>query len=461
MPSRLYRSSGNKPLSGLRFAVKDTIALKGLRTGFGSQAWAALAAVERSTAPVVRLLLEAGAILVGKLKTTEFAEGLDPCEWIDHICPFNPRGDGHQKPSSSSTGSAVAIASYDWLDFTIGTDTGGSIRHPAGVNGVFGQRPSCGLVNLEGVLGATELFNTAGIFARGVEIFTRVGSYLVNQATPPPLNITDNRKYNLLYPTRPAQTDPSNPHHHGQNRWFPHPSVDPKNWTEAEQKIELTIRNLESHSSCDRIPFNIDDLWRATPPIGQPRSLDESVGAIYSTLTTASFAPTILTDFTHRHQSNHAGASPQICPLVRRRLTHGHTLPATTITSALQSMAAFRLWVTSVLFGSYDQSATTILIFPQSHGRPDYRDEIPDRTELFNDKFSIYSFGYLVGCPDYTIPVGEVPFTSKVSGEEGYLPVSIGLVGRPGSDVELMGFVRRLGEMGVVRDVKVGRRMYD
>ena len=459
MPSRLYAVQIDQPLAGLRFAVKDTIAVKGLKTGFGNKAWLRTYQAEKTTAPVVKLLLEAGAVLVGKLKTTEFAEGVDPCEWIDGICPFNPRGDGQQKPSSSSTGSAVAAAAYDWLDFTIGTDTGGSIRHPAGVNGVFGQRPSRGLISLEGVLGATDLFNTVGIFARDVDTFTRVGSHLVSRAKPS-RSIVKTRKYNLLYPTRAPQTDNPDPHHHGQHRWFPHPSVDPKHWSEAEKQIEAMLMNMESQFNCERIPFNINELWRATPPIGQSRSLDESVGHIYSAITTASAVAGGLDQFIHDHRAKFDGKDPRISDLVSRRLDHGRNVATEEISDALKAMQAFSAWIETTLFGSYDQDATTILIFPQSCGRPEYRGDIPDRTELFNDTFSIYSFGYLVGCPDYTIPVAEIPHFSKITNQTELLPVSISLVGRPGSDVELFDVVRQLHKAGVISDVATGSRMY-
>ena len=458
LPSRLYWGGSEKPLAGLRFAVKDSVALKGLKTGFGSQAWSDLASVERTTAPAIKLLLEAGAVLVGKLKTTEFAEGVDPCEWIDHVCPFNPRGDGHQKPSSSSTGSAVAAAAYDWLDFTIGTDTGGSIRHPAGVNGIFGQRPSRGLISLEGVLGATDLFNTVGIFARDVDTFTRVGSCMVGREKPSCM--TEKRRYNLLYPTRAAQIDNPDPHHHGQHRWFPHPSVDSKHWSEAEKQIEAMLQNLESRFDCERIPFNVNELWTATPPIGQSRSLDRSVGHIYSAITTASAVAGGLDEFISTYEAKHDGKPPKISDLVKRRLDHGRKVPMDDISNALDATEAFKLWVETTLFGSYDQDATTLLVFPQSCGRPDYRDDIPDRSELFNDTFSIYSFGYLVGCPDYTIPVAELPYLSKITNKIEYLPVSISLIGKPGADLELFDFVQQLHSEGVISDIAAGSRMY-
>ncbi|KAI1630071.1 amidotransferase [Exophiala viscosa] len=459
VPSKLHHSCDDRPLAGLRFAVKDTIAIKGTKTGYGSQAWHDIAVPEKRTAPAVKLLLDAGATLIGKLKTTEFAEGTDPCEWIDAVCPYNPRGDGHQKPSSSSTGSAAAAAAYDWLDFTVGTDTGGSIRHPAGVNGLYGQRPSHGIISLAGVLGATDLFNTVGIFARDVEIFARVGSHFVNPIERP-LAVSATRKYNLLYPTRAPQFENPDQHHHGQHRWFPHPSVGLSFWTEAEKKIEGAVRELEVELNCERIAFNINELWRATPPIGQPRSLDESVGHIYSAITTASAVHGGIDKFIDDFGVANDGKAPKISEIVRRRLDHGRTVPAQKIADALEAMQAFRSWTETTLFGSYDQDATTILIFPQSCGRPDYRDHVPDRGELFNDTFSIYSFGYLVGCPDYTIPVAEVPYHSTVSGKTEFLPVSISLIGRPGSDLELFNVLLRLHSAGVISDVAAGARLF-
>ncbi|KIW31595.1 uncharacterized protein PV07_03225 [Cladophialophora immunda] len=459
LPSKLYRCHDGRPLAGLRFAVKDSIAIRGLKTGFGNQAWHDTYPAEKATAPVVKILLEAGAILVGKLKTTEFAEGIDPCEWTDDVCPFNPRGDGLQKPSSSSTGSAAAAAAYEWLDFTIGTDTGGSIRHPAGVNGVFGQRPSHGLLSLEGVLGATDLFNTVGIFARNVDVFTRVGSYLVSQAQVPS-RFPESRKYNLLCPTRPAQPENGGTPHHGHQKWLPRPSVDAKYWSQAEKQIETMLSRLECHLDCERVFFDIDELWRATPPIGQPRSLDQAVGHVYSTITTASAVGGGIDQFFGKYEANNNGQPPKVSDLVNRRLDHGRNVSTEKITGALEAMQAFKLWVETTLFGSYDQDAITLLVFPQSLGRPDYRDNVPDRAELFNDAFSIYSFGYLVGCPDYTVPVAEVPYLSKVTSRTEYLPVSISLVGRPGSDLELFNVVQQLHRFGVISDVATGPRLY-
>jgi Asp-tRNA(Asn)/Glu-tRNA(Gln) amidotransferase A subunit family amidase len=231
-------------------------------------------------------------------------------------------------------------------------------------------------------------------------------------------------------------------------------------WSEAEKQIEAMLLNLESRFDCERIPLNINEVWRATPPVGQPRSLDESVGHIYSAITTASACAGGLDDFIAKYKAEHNGMPPKISDLVNRRLEYGRAVSAERISDSITAMQAFSQWVETTLFGSYDQEATTILVFPQSCGHPDYRDNIPDRSELFNDTFSIYSFGYLVGCPDYTIPVAEVPYTSKVTNQIECLPVSISLVGRPGSDVELFQFVKQMHDAGVISDVAAGSRLY-
>lgn len=460
LPSRLYFPKlESKPLNGVRVAVKDSIALKGLPTSFGSKAWLETHPAEVSNAPCIQRLVDAGALIVGKVKTTEFAEGLHPTDWIGTSCPINPRGDAHQSPSSSSTGSAAAVAAYRWLDVSVGTDTGGSIRHPAAVSGLYGQRPTHGRIDLTGVLGATDLFNTVGIFARHVETFSKIGGFMVDPTQPERLLVPE-RKFNLLYPTRAPQTEVPDQHYHGQHRWFPHPEVDQSTWSEAEKQIEQTVMQMEKLLNCKRIPFNINELWRATPVIGQPKSLDDAVGYIYSAITTSSALHAGIDDFIETYKQNNGGEEPPMSAIVKARLDYGRNVPAETIARALEATTAFREWTENTLFGSYDREATTLLIFPQTCGRPDYRDNAPQYTELFNDTFSIYAFGYLVGCPDYTIPVAEVPFESRVSGKTEYLPASISLIGRPGTDLELFDVVDYLRKQGALSDLAAGPRLF-
>ncbi|RYP49678.1 hypothetical protein DL768_004651 [Monosporascus sp. mg162] len=133
VPSRLQSqpTTPERPLAGLRFSrQQDQEARNNEPEG------------------VVEVLQKMGAVFVGNNKLSEFAFA-GPYHWqnTDYLLNFNPRADGLQTPSDSSGGSASAVAAYDWLDFAIGTDTGGSIRLPADANGVYGGRPTTGAID--------------------------------------------------------------------------------------------------------------------------------------------------------------------------------------------------------------------------------------------------------------------------------------------------------------------------
>lgn len=98
--------------------------LSGMKTGASSRTYTSLYAPRQENAAVIQTLLELGAVVIGKTKATQFADSeWATCDWIDYHAPFNPRGDGYLTPSGSSSGSAAAIASYEWLDLSLGTDS--------------------------------------------------------------------------------------------------------------------------------------------------------------------------------------------------------------------------------------------------------------------------------------------------------------------------------------------------
>ena len=111
-------------MNGHRIAIKDIYDLNGVRTAASNLAYRDLYLPRRKSANAVQRLIDAGAIIVGKTKTTTFADReLATQDSIDTHSPFNPRGDGYIWGGGSSTGSAVAVAAYDWLDFAIGSDS--------------------------------------------------------------------------------------------------------------------------------------------------------------------------------------------------------------------------------------------------------------------------------------------------------------------------------------------------
>ncbi|KAI9767312.1 MAG: hypothetical protein M1840_005721 [Geoglossum simile] len=186
VPSRTVTSPGKpRPLEGLRFAVKDMYRIKGLRNTLGNRGYYDVNVPATANVPAIQRLLDSGAYLVGTTRLACFAAREEPTECADYQAPYNPRGDGYQSPSGSSSGSAAAIASYDFLDFTVGSDSKflsplraivmlmaeatGSTRRPAFFNGCFALRPSYGKLPLDGMQLTFELFDTPSVFCRDIE----------------------------------------------------------------------------------------------------------------------------------------------------------------------------------------------------------------------------------------------------------------------------------------------------
>lgn len=176
VPSRIPMFVSTLPLAGMRFGLKDIYNAKGLPTAAGSHAYKLTNEIPMQSAPSVQRLLDLGAIMVGKTRTSQFAHGAQPWEFIDVPYSWNPRGDGHLTAAASSSGSACAIAAYHWLEFTVGSDTRGSVRKPATLVGVYGIRPSHGSMDLTGVVPLSEEMDTAGFFTRHPGVFHQVAS---------------------------------------------------------------------------------------------------------------------------------------------------------------------------------------------------------------------------------------------------------------------------------------------
>jgi aspartyl-tRNA(Asn)/glutamyl-tRNA(Gln) amidotransferase subunit A len=146
------------PLHGIPIAIKDIYDTKGVKTTAGSRVRESY--IPDKDATVVRRLREAGAVILGKVTTHEFAFGFDsrPTRnaWnLDHI------------PSGSSGGSGAAIAAGLCFAAT-GSDTGGSIRAPAAANGIAGIKPTYGRVSKAGVAVLSWSLDHAGPLARTV-----------------------------------------------------------------------------------------------------------------------------------------------------------------------------------------------------------------------------------------------------------------------------------------------------
>jgi len=152
------------PLHGGIVAVKDLLTVDGMPTYAGSAI--PIDDIVPPEGPFVRALRAAGCVIIGKTRSTEFALGTFNRE---RRTPWNPCDEEVQRmPGGSSNGSAVATAA-ELCDFAIGSDTGGSVRLPAALCGVFGYRPSPGVWSIEGVFPLSPLLDTLGPLARSLE----------------------------------------------------------------------------------------------------------------------------------------------------------------------------------------------------------------------------------------------------------------------------------------------------
>jgi allophanate hydrolase len=147
------------PLYGIPFAVKDNIDVAGLPT---TAACPAFSHMPTASATVVRKLIDAGAIVLGKTNLDQFATGLVGTRSPYGICrnAFDPQ----YLSGGSSSGSAVAVA-LGMASFSLGTDTAGSGRVPAAFNNLVGYKPTLGLLSTTGMLPACRSLDAISIFA--------------------------------------------------------------------------------------------------------------------------------------------------------------------------------------------------------------------------------------------------------------------------------------------------------
>jgi len=170
-------ATANGELDNLSFVFKDLFDVEGYVTGAGNPAWLTSHSKASKTSPLIETLLANGAECVGRVQTDELAYSLNG-QNIHYGTPINPIAPDCL-PGGSSSGSAVAVATGD-ADFSIGTDTGGSVRVPASYCGLYGLRPTLGKLNLEHAFQLSESFDTAGIFSRDLSLLSKVFKVLAD-----------------------------------------------------------------------------------------------------------------------------------------------------------------------------------------------------------------------------------------------------------------------------------------
>ncbi|QIX01418.1 hypothetical protein AMS68_006935 [Peltaster fructicola] len=171
------------PIHGLPIGIKDIMLTKDLPTQYNSLLYEASTPINTDAAPVATLR-QSGALIFGKLTTTEFATSKQG-DWFQNRTR-NAHSENHT-PGGSSSGSGAATADFQ-IPIATGTQTGGSIVRPASFNGCYGWKPTWNAISREGLAQWSMTFDTCGFFARSVddlELMADVFRLHKNQETTP------------------------------------------------------------------------------------------------------------------------------------------------------------------------------------------------------------------------------------------------------------------------------------
>ncbi|CAG9945990.1 unnamed protein product [Clonostachys rosea f. rosea IK726] len=426
VPSRCYfKPSPSRPLDGVRVGVKDNFDIAGHKTTLNNLAWRDLYPPADKNAHCVQLLIDAGAIIVGKHKLQALIVREEPVEAVEFTDPFNPRCDGYQVPSGSSSGSAAAIGSYDWLDLSLGSDTNGSVRKPAHYNGCHTIRPTTGIMNTEGVVGQFPEFDMPGFFGRDLAKFKDVIS--------------------VWYGDSPLLRQPS-----------------------SEIAVEilypldyLPTRNAEQTKAIDnqKTPVSIAKAWKDDLPDGTEH------GDIAKYLETAGIYPFFYDGYHalepfRREYHKKFGRAPFVHRYVKWQWEVAKGISKEERDECWRRCQVYRKWLLSMIFSAESKDSIKIMVLPIEAGEPNYRDSPEPPYGLLNGYASL-NMSPIMRAPEITAIVGQISFHSVVTERKEPYPIGASVIGPPGSDLLLSELTTKgMEAAGIPIEVKTGRSVY-
>ncbi|KAK0507521.1 hypothetical protein JMJ35_010044 [Cladonia borealis] len=433
VPSRLYYTqTPQQPLAGIRLGVKDIYDVAGVKTSDGNRAWYGFYPPATANAVPVQRLVDAGAVIVGKMKTSQFANGeTATADWVDYHSPFNPRGDGYQDPSSSSSGPGAGEGSYPWLDLGLGSDTGGSIRGPSQVQGLFGNRPSHGLVSLEGVMPLAPQLDTAGFITRDPNIWVEAAKVLY--ADLPFYDTYPKTLYTVDFPTS------------GDD--------------EADAVVLDFLGKLEDFLGTTSTALNLSTLWSTTKPQGVDADLDDFLNITYPILISKEQTMLVRDPFYAAYAAAHDGRRPFIDPAPLIRWAFGDSYPNSTLTDAITNKTIFQNWWSSQVQLNDSITCSNSLLLYTAGAETVYRNEYNGPPQV-PAGFSPSRISPFASNPDFVIPIGEAAYNSTITLHTEYLPVTVDILAAKGCDGLIFSLVQDLKEAGIVNTSLTGGTIY-
>jgi amidase len=382
---------GAGPLDGLRFAVKDLIDVAGHPTGCGNPTWRDTHPVPPVHAVCVEQLLQAGARCVGTTVTDELAFSLLG-ENYHYGTPRNAQAPD-RVPGGSSSGSASAV-SCGLAEIALGTDTGGSVRVPASNCGIWGLRPTHGVVSVAGVMPFAPTFDTVSLFAADGPTLTRAAAVLVNCEIPadeqPGTVHLLREAFELADPDVRAALQ--SPVQQLRERW-------------GRRVRETSLQEIDGEAGASAM-----EPWYETYRILQWAEIWSCLGP-WITATKPSFGPAIAASFELARTLDRR----EIGPAVRRR------------EQLYRRMAAF--------LGPEDLLCIPTAPTPAPVKGSNLRREVSGMG-YFPRALSLTSLAGIARLPQVTMPMGRV----------NHLPIGLSLLGRQGADGFLLGSVGQITE---------------
>jgi amidase len=376
--------SGDGPLAGLNAAVKDMYDIAGFPTGAGNPTWLATHGPAKAHAAAVAKILRAGASIIGKTICDELFFSVTGIN-VHYGAPANLRAPG-RIPGGSSSGSAAATGAGA-CDFALGSDTGGSVRVPAALCGVYGLRPTHGRVDLAGAVLMAPSFDTCGWFAPSPGVLRRVGGVLLDGArvdAPVDAMIIVSEAF---------------------------PEVDPAIATAVKSFLARAAHVLPRPQEKSVAPDGLDP-WREAFRIIQAREAWESYA-----------------DFVRTEK-------PQLGPGIKERVAFASTVTAEQANAARRVMAAARTHLRALV------SPGTVMALPTSPSIAPKLDLDETGLDAFRTRvLRLTCMAGLAGLPQINIPAGTV----------AGCPAGVSFIGWPGGDEALLDLACRLSRYcGVV-----------
>jgi allophanate hydrolase len=396
------------PLYGIPFAVKDNFDVAGMPTDAVCDAYRYF---PEQSALVIKMLIAAGALLIGKTNMDQLATGLNGCR-SPLGNPASVYGNGKYISGGSSSGSGVAVAA-GLVTFSLGTDTAGSGRVPAALNGIVGYKPTKGTLSARGIVPACKSLDTASIFATKVADARQVW-YAIDQydpedcyAKPPsslPLTVSD-------YRPNPAFTFATPP-----------PSLHAQCSPIYQAAFARTLNTLKSLGG---IPLPLTETKYA--PFSTASDLLYASTLVHERI--ASIGPTFIRDnLSSLHPTTRALFSG-----VLDRPTQPWEVYRDMHTQAAATLAAAQL------FDRHGETKVDVLVTPTVPWHPTIKEMEEEPVEA-NARLGVFThFGNVLDLCALSVPAGMV---EGGEGEEE-LPFGVQLIGARGEDGRLFDLARR------------------